>query len=491
MLLLLCAAGAGGWWWWHSRQAAATALDYKTATISRGDIVQSVTANGQINPVKQVQVGSQISGIIQEILADFNSQVTNGQVIAQIDPSTYQQMVIQSEADLTNALAGLELAQVTYDRNAALRTNELISKSEFDKSRADLHQAEATVKTRDALLRKAKVDLARTTIYAPIEGVVISRNVDVGQTVAASFNTPTLFLIANDLRKMQIEAMVSEADVGGVEVGQRVNFTVDAFPTRQFQGQVKQVRYAPITNQNVVNYTTIVEVDNSDLKLRPGMTANATVITAQRSGALRIPNAALRFRPPENAVVRGATNVATAAGTNALARGPGATNRTGPGVALAGPNAPAFPPPDLMGGGAMPSREERRRMFENMTPEQREQFRAAMRARFGEGPPRGMGGGPPFGLPGFGGGGQGSYEGPTTRTIYVLDKTDPASQNKLALKPLTIKTGISDGTYTEVLEGLKENDLVVTGVNTPTTVAAAVRPGSSPFGGPFGMRPPR
>jgi HlyD family secretion protein len=331
MLLLVCAAGAGGWWWWHSRRAAENALDYRTAGISRGDIVQSVTANGQINPVKQVQVGSQISGIINEILADFNSQVTNGQVIAQIDPSTYQQLVVQSEADLANGQAGLELAQVTYDRNQELRKNELISKSDFDKSRADLHQADAVVKTREALLRKVKVDLERATIYAPIDGVVISRNVDVGQTVAASFNTPTLFLIANDLRKMQIEAMVSEADVGGVEVGQRVNFTVDAFPTRQFRGQVKQVRYAPITNQNVVNYTTIVEVDNSDLKLRPGMTANATVVTAQRSAALRIPNAALRFRPPDNAAAKGATNAAAAAGTNALARGTGSATQTVPG----------------------------------------------------------------------------------------------------------------------------------------------------------------
>jgi HlyD family secretion protein len=480
MLLLVCAAGAGGWWWWRLRRAAENAPDYKTAAISRADIVQSVTANGQINPVKQVQVGSQISGIIQEILADFNSQVTNGQVIAQIDPSTYQQLIVQSEAELANAQASLELAQVTYNRNDALRANELISKSDYDKSRADLHQAEAVVKTREALLRKAKVDLERTTIYAPIDGVVISRNVDVGQTVAASFNTPTLFLIANDLRKMQIEAMVSEADVGGVEVGQRVNFTVDAFPTRQFQGQVKQVRYAPITNQNVVNYTTIVEVDNSELKLRPGMTANATIVTARREAALRIPNAALRFRPPENAVVKGATNAAAAAGTNALARRAGAANQTAPGVALAGSNPPAFPPPDLMSGGATPSREERRRLFENMTPEQREQFRAAMRARYGEGPPRGMGGG------------RSSQEGPTTRTIYVLDKTDPASQQKPALKAVTVKTGITDGTYTEVLEGLKEGELVVTGVNTPATVAAATRPGgTSPFGGPFGMRPPR
>src|SRR5688572_23307730 len=161
---------------------------------------------------------------------------------------------------------------------------------------------------REASLSRAKVDLERTTIYAPISGIVISRNIEVGQTVASSFNTPTLFLIANDLSKMQIEAMVSEADVGGVEENQKVQFNVDAFPGRQFDGTVKQVRYAPTTNQNVVTYTTVVEVNNADQKLRPGMTANASIVLAEKTGVLKIPNSALRFRPPEKAVVRGVTN---------------------------------------------------------------------------------------------------------------------------------------------------------------------------------------
>jgi HlyD family secretion protein len=182
---------------------------------------------------------------------------------------------------LANAEAAEELARLDAKRNFQLYTNSLIPAAEHDKTQATLHQAEAVVRMRKASLRRAQVDLQRTTIYAPIDGIVISRAVDVGQTVAASFNAPTLFNIANDLRNMRIEAMVSEADVGGVQEGQKVNFTVEAFPNRQFRGEVIQVRYAPVTNQNIVNYTAVVEVNNDDLKLRPGMTANASIITAQ------------------------------------------------------------------------------------------------------------------------------------------------------------------------------------------------------------------
>src|SRR5213083_442674 len=281
LLLLLLGGGLAGWRWYGNKPKSG-ALDYKTATVSRGDITQVVTANGQIGAVKNVSVGSQVSGIITDIKADFNSRVTNHQVIAQIDPSTYQQNITQTEAELASARAAFELADLDLRRARALRSNELISVAEYDKAVVDLHQAEAAVKVRQASLKRAEVDLERTTIYSPIDGVVISRLVDEGQTVAASFNAPTLFSIANDLRNMRIEAMVSEADVGGVQEGQRVNFSVDAFPGRQFRGEVTQVRYAPVTNQNVVNYTTVVEVDNADLKLRPGMTANASIITAQR-----------------------------------------------------------------------------------------------------------------------------------------------------------------------------------------------------------------
>src|SRR5438128_366524 len=295
-------------------------LDFRTAQVARGEITQAVTANGALNPVRTVTVGSQISGIITELKVDFNSKVREGDQLAKIDPATYERALARSVADLANAQAGLELAKFNAKRAKELYANRLISESEFEQTEVALKQADANVKIHQASVDSAQVDLDRTTIYAPIGGIVISRKVDAGQTVAASFNTPELFTIANDLAKMQIETLVSEADVGGVEEGQRVNFTVDAFPGRKFAGRVNQVRFAPVTNQNVVNYTTVVEVDNKDLKLRPGMTANATIITAQRTNIFYIPNSALRFRPPADAVI-GSTNltVAAAAGTNAPA----------------------------------------------------------------------------------------------------------------------------------------------------------------------------
>ena len=462
-LVLLAAGGWFGWRWY--KQPGKTPIDYRTATVARGDITQSVTANGQLMAVKNVQVGSQVSGIITDLKVDFNSRVTNGQVIAQIDPSTYEQVITQSEAELANAKAAWQLANVSARRAKELNADKLISAAELDKALADVQQADAVVKMREALLQKAKVDLERTTIYSPIDGIVISRMVDVGQTVAASFNAPTLFNIANDLRNMQIEAMVSEADVGGVEDAQRVNFSVDAFPGRQFRGEVIQVRYAPVTNQNVVTYTAVVRVNNEDLKLRPGMTANASIITGQKQGVLRVPNAALRFRPPEGAEVKSnaAPQFTKASGTNEAPPASG------------GPNGSVG---ELSGqGGERPNREEMRRRFESMSPEEREQMKERMRARFGEGGPPG----------GFGRGPRSAQDGPITRTIYLLEKEEGKTQP--VLKPVTVKTGISDGATTEVLEGLKEGDVVVAGVNAPlngTATAAGQRPPNTPFGGPFG-----
>ncbi|PYK62647.1 MAG: efflux RND transporter periplasmic adaptor subunit, partial [Verrucomicrobia bacterium] len=293
------------------------ALDFKTVPVTKGEITQAVTANGALNPVRTVTVGSQISGIITELKVDFNSKVREGDELAKIDPATYERALARAVADLANSQAGLELAKFNAKRAKQLYADKLISESEFEQAEVALQQADANVKIHQASVDSAKVDLDRTTIYAPISGMVISRKVDAGQTVAASFNTPELFTIANDLTKMQIETLVSEADVGGVQEGQKVTFAVDAFFGRKFSGRVNQVRFAPITNQNVVSYTAVVEVDNKDLKLRPGMTANATIITAQRTNVLFVPNAALRFRLPENVVV-GSTNdtIAKAVGTN-------------------------------------------------------------------------------------------------------------------------------------------------------------------------------
>ena len=475
LLLLAVGAGFGGWRWYSQREKGA-AIEYKTATIARGDIVQAVTANGSLTPVRNVEVGSQISGTLLDVKVDFNERVKAGQVMAQIDPATYERALGQADAEHANSAAALELSQLNFNRAKDLFGGKLISKSEYDEARANLSQAEANVKMRQANVERAKVDLSRTTIYAPIDGIVITRRIEVGQTVAASLNTPTLFIIANDLAKMRIEAAVSEADVGGVTEGQTVNFTVDAFPTRQFQGTVQQVRFAANTNQNVITYTTIVEVDNADLKLRPGMTANSSIVIAQRKGVLRIPNAALRFRPPEGAVVRGETNA------------PSATPKVE--IATSGPFA-GLPVPPWQAGGVRrrPSDEERAAYESTLTPDQKtkyQQIMTEMRARFAQG---GGGGG----SGGFGGSGGGERprrsepEGPRSLTIYLLQKEASAtSGDKIMLKPVTVKLGISDGAFTEVAEGLSEGDIVATGTVSQTT-AAAPAPGGSPFGGsPFG-----
>ena len=307
IIVVLLALAIGGFY--YLRGSSDEGPKYTTEKIKRGNLVQAVTATGQLGAVTNVQVGSQISGIIKKIYVDYNSHVTNGEVVAEIDPSTYQAAVHQSEGDLESARAALELAQVEARRADELFKDKLISQSDHDTAVAALHQAQATVTVKQAALEQAQVNLKRCTIYAPVDGVVISRNVDVGQTVAASFSTPTLFSIANDLTKMQIDALVSEADIGGVETGQKVNFTVDAYPYRTFHGKVTQVRYGAITNQNVVNYDAVISVNNSDLKLLPGMTANVSIITAERENALKIPNAALRFRPPQELLADVETNV--------------------------------------------------------------------------------------------------------------------------------------------------------------------------------------
>lgn len=392
VLGLIAAVIGGGAWWWTARNGDAPV--YQVATVSRGDLTQVVTATGQLNPVVSVQVGSQISGIIQKLFADFNSRVKAGQVIAQLDSSTYVANLRQAEGELANARAGLELARVKANRAAELRVKDLIPRSEHDQAQADLHQAEAAVMIRDAVLRKVTVDLERCTIVAPIDGVVISRSVDVGQTVAASLSAPTLFVIANDLAKMQINANVAEADIGGVEVGQDVNFTVDAFPSQRFHGRVVQVRNSPVTVQNVVTYDTIIEVANPDLKLKPGMTANVSIVVANREGVLTVPNAALRFRPTDSA------------------------NGTQRGAAGGGPNGTANAKPR---GGASAG-----------------------------------------------------------RTVYLA----PNGTERRAPERVPVKTGITDGVLTEVLEGLQEGDAIVIGLRLDQSNSGSGA--NSPFrgGGP-------
>ena len=312
IIFAVVAVGAG--WVWYSKRGHADAPDFQTVAVDRGDLTQVVTATGTLNPVVNVTVGSQVSGRISKLYVDFNSIVKSNEVIAEIDPSTYQAAVEQAKADLANAKANLELQQVEAKRSANLFTNNLISGSDNDTALANLHEAEATVQIKEASLSNAMVNLGYCKILSPVDGVVISRAVDLGQTVASSFNTPTLFQIANDLTKMQIDSSVAEADVGGVAEGQSVDFTVDAYPYRNFHGTVTQVRNSPTTVNNVVTYDCVIGVTNSDYKLKPGMTANVSIIIAQRENVLTIPNAALRFHPPENAIVE--TNAVTQTATN-------------------------------------------------------------------------------------------------------------------------------------------------------------------------------
>ncbi|MEY4386217.1 MAG: hypothetical protein RLY20_1500 [Verrucomicrobiota bacterium] len=309
VLVALIAGAAGFWYWKHNDSKDA---EYQTTAVTLGELTQVVTATGTLNPVTNVTVGSQISGMIQELFADYNTPVKCGQIVAQLDPATYKANIASAEGDLANTKANLELAQVDFRRATELFNSKLIAQADYDKAAAALHQAEAQVQMKEASLQRAKVDLSRCTIYSPVDGIVISRSVDVGQTVAASMNSPILFVIANDLAKMQINASVSEADVGGVREGQDVEFTVDAYPYRTFHGKVTQIRNAPITVQNVVTYDTIVEVNNADLKLKPGMTANVSIIIARRDNATKkLMNAALRFRLPETTATT-KTNAPTA-----------------------------------------------------------------------------------------------------------------------------------------------------------------------------------
>ena len=324
-------AALGGAAWWRSIHEDESAPEYQSAEVARGDVTQAVTATGTLNPVVNIQVGSQVSGIIKNLYADYNSPVKAGQIVAELDPATFKATVAQAEGDLANSKANLELTEIQAKRSTELFKNKLISESEFDTAQASLHQAQAMVQIKQASLESARVTLSRATIYSPVDGVVISRNVDVGQTVAASLSAPVLFQIANDLAKMQIDANVSEADVGGILEGQSVNFTVDAFPYRTFHGKVVQVRNAPTTVQNVVTYDAVIGVNNADLKLKPGMTANVSVIIADRTNSLTIPNSALRFRMPEAKSAATGTNAAARAARNNGGGGPGGSGGGPPG----------------------------------------------------------------------------------------------------------------------------------------------------------------
>ncbi|HZF02363.1 MAG TPA: efflux RND transporter periplasmic adaptor subunit [Methylomirabilota bacterium] len=399
----LAVIGIGVWFFKRGNDAAP---QFQTAAIERGDLTQVVTATGTLNPVVSVVVGCQVSGRIKTLYADFNSQVKSNELIAEIDPRTYEAQVAQAQADLANAKANMELQQANAERDNQLLTNKLIAQADYDTATASLHEATAMVQIKEAALNNAEENLGYCKIYSPVDGMVISNAVSVGQTVAASFSAPTLFQIANDLTRMQIDASVAEADVGGVEEGQMVDFTVDAYPERTFRGAVRQVRNAPAMQNNVVTYDCVISVTNADYKLKPGMTATVSIIVAKREGVLKIPNSALRFRPPEE----------TVANTNLFTSQIAKTNNGN--RAAAGDHQGDW----RRGGGA----------------------------------------------------GHGEHQ--LVHTVYVL----PANAGKNPkLQAVQIKTGITDGIYTEALGGLNEGDQIVTGA----TVAQGQSTTSNPFGG--------
>ena len=276
-------------------------LNYETAPVARGNIAQHTTASGTLSAVVSVDVGSQVSGKISAMSVDFNSPVRKGQVVAEIDPTVYEASLRQAEGELASAQANATLKRQNLERKKILAPQRAASQLDLDQATAELTQAEASVIIKQAAVDSARANLGYCKITAPVDGIVISRKVDLGQTVIAALSTPVLFTIAQDITRMNINASVSEADIGQVKDGQPVDFTVDAFPDEVFHGKVTQVRKSPTTTQNVVTYETLIAVDNPEQKLFPGMTADVSVLVAERKNVLTIPNTALRYTPPENA----------------------------------------------------------------------------------------------------------------------------------------------------------------------------------------------
>ena len=299
LILLLGAIGAAVWWLLPNKMSAESR--YVTAPLERGPITHIVSANGTLNPVRLVSVGTQVSGIVKKLYADFNDHVKAGQILLELDPALTEAQAQQSAATVDSASASLELAIANEQRMRTLYAQEYVSRQELEQAVQALKLARAQLAAAQAQATRDRTNSANTIIRSPVSGVVVSREVDLGQTVAASFQSPVLFKIAQDLSKMQIDSSYAEADIGKIRVGQPATFRVDAFPDRSFKGVVRQIRLNPTTQQNVVTYNVVISVDNPDQILMPGMTAYVNIMLAQRPDALLVPNAALRFRPAESA----------------------------------------------------------------------------------------------------------------------------------------------------------------------------------------------
>ncbi len=421
---LVVLAGLGLWYFLRSGSNGQEAGKYKSVTVDRGDVAMTVTATGTISAVTTVQVGSQVSGIIAALYADFNTPVTKGQLVAELDPTSFEAAVDQRRADVMQAEVRYANARTQLARQEQLLAKQLVSQSEYDQAKADFDAFSAQIGQVKAALLQAETNLGYTKIRSPIDGVVVDRQYDIGQTVAASFQAPTLFTIAQDLTKMQVQADVDQSDIGRIRVGQSARFTVDAYPDEEFVGAITQVRLNATVNQNVVTYPVIVGVENVELKLRPKMTADLSVEVDRVRDVLRIPNAALRFRPAEEASsAGGAAGRAGSAGSGAARAAGGAA-----------PGAPA-------GGFA--------------------------------GAAEGL-------AAGRGGAGGGSPE-KGWQTVYRLGADG-------RLTGVQVRTGLSDGKFSEVLEGeLQAGETIVIGL---ATSRAGGTSSSSPLApsGPGGRR---
>ncbi len=337
---VLAASTLGGVLWFHHRADAGTTPSYRLGKLERGSVKSTVSATGTLGAVRTVQVGTQVSGQIAALYVDFNSHVKKGQLIARIDPILQEAAVQDAEAGLAKANAVATQTQLDYERSKKLHDQQIATDAEYNVAQSSYAQAKASLTSARINLQRAKQNLSYTNIYSPIDGVVVERTMDVGQTVAASFSAPQLFVIANDLSRMQILASVDESDIGKIQPGQPVTFTVQSFPDRQFNGSVEQVRLNSTTLNNVVSYTAVVSVSNEDGKLLPGMTASVKLVTASADDVLTVPSTALRFTPPEGAKTNAPVRPARPAGDSSAA----------PSAVATAPQAGGFPGGGFPGG---------------------------------------------------------------------------------------------------------------------------------------------
>ncbi len=490
VLFLLLAGGAAGAWYYFDKKTDKKP-EFQSVKVGRGDITQTVTATGDLQPVVTVDVGAQVSGQIKEVMVDYNSKVKAGDLLAKIDESTFIQRVRQAEADLESTKASNQLLRVNLQRTKGLFAQNLVSQQELDNIEAQLAQSNAQLLTRTAALENAKVDLSRCIITAPIDGMVLDRRTDKGRTVNANMNAPVLFTLVNDLSKMQINAAVAEADIGSISEGQEVKFTVDAFPNRTFAGKVRMVRNAASVQQSVVSYATIIDVSNDDLRLKPGMTANVSIIVQQRPNVLRVANGALRVRVPQEVLAPAAPGEAKGGDKAGGKNGPSPQNMTDDErmqAMMSILRAVGFE----RGSPASPDQIEKAKALAKEKGLDPDLVAARMAMpggrRGGSGGDRGSRGGPPGGGFSRGGGGAGERGFNTTivtRTLYTF--VDPNAIDR-KLKPVSVRLGVSDGFYTEVLDGLSDGDTVITGVTLPGAAPVVAGPPGSSSSNPFSGR---